>query len=106
MLRLMDWNMEQGAESFFIGGSSAECFLLSREERIRTFEIAAKRKEKAFLIAHAGAISTGEAEAYARCARQLGFDAVAATPPFYYVFPPRISIPIMNRSPWPRKCPS
>ena len=86
MLRLMDWNMEQGAESFFIGGSSAECFLLSREERIRTFEIAAKRKEKAFLIAHAGAISTGEAEAYARCARQLGFDAVAATPPFYYGF--------------------
>ena len=29
MLRLMEWNMSQGAEHFFIGGSSAECFLLS-----------------------------------------------------------------------------
>ena len=89
MLRLLDWNMEQGAEAFFIGGSSAECFLLSREERMQTFEIASKRKDRAYLVAHAGAVSTGEAETYARCARQLGFDAVAATPPFYYGFSPK-----------------
>ena len=25
LLRLMRWNMEQGVEGFFIGGSSAEC---------------------------------------------------------------------------------
>ena len=86
MLRLMDWNMEQGAEAFFIGGSSAECFLLSREERMKIFGIAARRKDRAYLVAHVGAIATGEAEAYARCARQLGYDAVAATPPFYYGF--------------------
>ena len=86
MLRLMDWNMEQGAEAFFIGGSSAECFLLSREERMQIFGIAAKRKDRAYLVAHVGAISTGEAEEYARCVRELGYDAVAATPPFYYGF--------------------
>ncbi len=89
MLRLMDWNLSQGVEAFFIGGSSAECFLLSPEERIRTFEIAAERKEQAFLTAHVGAISTREAQRYAREAARLGYDAVAATPPFYYGFSSR-----------------
>lgn len=86
MLQLMHWNMEQGVEGFFIGGSSAECFLLSPEERIETFSVASKLKDKAFLIAHVGAISTREAESYARAAVELGFHAVAATPPFYYGF--------------------
>lgn len=86
MLQLMHWNMEQGVEGFFIGGSSAECFLLSPEERMETFSIASKFKDKAFLIAHVGAISTREAESYARAAGELGFHAVAATPPFYYGF--------------------
>ena len=86
MLRLMDWNLSQGVEGFFIGGSSAECFLLSPEERRQTFEIAAQKRDAAFLAAHVGGISTREAEDYARCAARLGFDAIAATPPFYYGF--------------------
>ena len=86
MLRLMDWNLGQGVEGFFIGGSSAECFLLSPAEREQAFEIASERRDRAFLAAHVGAISTREAEGYARRAAQLGFDAVAATPPFYYGF--------------------
>ncbi len=86
MLRLMDWNLGQGVEGFFIGGSSAECFLLSPAEREQIFEIAAQRRDRAFLAAHVGAIATREAEGYARCAARLGYDAVAATPPFYYGF--------------------
>ena len=86
MLRLMHWNMEQGADSFFIGGSSAECFLLSPEERMEIFRAASELKDVAYLVAHVGAISTREAEGYARCARDLGYDAIAATPPFYYGF--------------------
>lgn len=84
MLDLMRWNCGQGVDSFFIGGSSAECFLLSPEERKETFRIAADLRDDAYLIAHVGAISTREAEDYARCAARLGYDAVAATPPFYY----------------------
>lgn len=84
MLELMRWNCGQGVDSFFIGGSSAECFLLSPDERRETFEIAAELRDKAYLIAHVGAISTREAEDYARCAVRLGYDAIAATPPFYY----------------------
>lgn len=86
MLKLMRWNISQGADSFFIGGSSGECFLLSPQERMEIFEIASGLQEEVFLIAHVGAISTKEAVGYARKAGQLKFDAVAATPPFYYGF--------------------
>ena len=61
LLRLLRWNQAQGAERFFIGGSSAECFLLTHDERLATFEAAAALKDEAFLTAHVGAISTGEA---------------------------------------------
>ena len=84
--QLMNWNLDQGVESFFIGGSSAECFLLSPEERKETFRIASQFSDRAYLTAHVGAISTREAEDYARCAAALHYDAVAATPPFYYGF--------------------
>ncbi len=86
LLQLMRWNITQGADSFFIGGSSAECFLLSPDERKEIFGIAAELRDENFLIAHVGAVSTREAEDYARCAARLGYDAVAATPPFYYGF--------------------
>ena len=65
-MRLLGWNIGQGAESFFIGGSSAECFLLSFGERIALFQIASALKDDVFLTAHVGAISTWNAMAYAR----------------------------------------
>jgi len=86
LLRLLRWNMAQGAESFFIGGSSAECFLLTSGERVQMFMAAAELKDEVFLTAHVGAISTDEAVGFAREAAALGFDAIAATPPFYYGF--------------------
>lgn len=86
LLRLLRWNMAQGAESFFIGGSSAECFLLTYGERVQMFMAAAELKDEAYLTAHVGAISTDEAVGFAREAVALGFDAIAATPPFYYGF--------------------
>ena len=86
LLRLMRWNMGQGAESFFIGGSSAECFLLTFGERVAMFQAASELKDEVFLTAHVGAVGTAEAVEYARVAADLGFDAIAATPPFYYGF--------------------
>lgn len=86
MLDLMHWNQKQGVDSFFVGGSSAECFLLSPNERKEIFEIGSQMKYEAYLIAHVGDISTRQAEDYARTAGNLGYDAVAATPPFYYGF--------------------
>lgn len=81
---LMERNLQEGAAGFFIGGSSAECFLLSHEERIKTFEIASQMKGRTQLIAHVGSLSTREAIDFAKHAKAMGYDSIAATPPFYY----------------------
>jgi len=86
MVQLMEWNLAQGVDAFFIGGSSAECFLLSPEERMKIFDIASAFSDRALLTAHVGAVSVREAEDYARHAVRAGYDAIAATPPFYYGF--------------------
>lgn len=89
LLTLMERNISEGITGFFIGGSSAECFLLSREERMLTFEIAAQYKNTTKLIAHVGAISTDEAILYGLKAKELGFNVISATAPYYYKFSPK-----------------
>ncbi len=84
--QLMERNLKEGAAGFFLGGSSAECFLLSHKERCETFEAAAKFKDRTRLIAHVGALSTGEAIRFALEAKALGYESIAATPPFYYQY--------------------
>lgn len=89
MTKIMERNLNEGASGFFIGGSSAECFLLSPQERVEIFEIASSFKNKTDLIAHVGALSTKEAIYYAKEAKRLGFNRLAATPPLYYGFSSR-----------------
>lgn len=86
--RLMERNLREGAAGFFLGGSSAECWLISHEERVRVFEAAAAFKDETRLIAHCGAMSTAEAIEYAVAAKALGYEEIAATAPFYYAFTP------------------
>lgn len=86
---VMQRNLNEGAAGFFIGGSSAECFLLTEQERIQVFEAAAAFVGKANMIAHVGAISTDEAIRYAKAAMGMGYDFCAATAPFYYGFSPK-----------------
>lgn len=87
--QLWDRNLSEGADGFFIGGSSGECFLLSPEERIHSFELASEYLDKADIYAHVGAVSTDEAIQYARKAKELGIKNIAATPPFYFGFSPK-----------------
>lgn len=84
--KLIQKNLKEGAAGFFLGGSSAECFLLSHEERIQTFEVAAGFKDQTDLIAHVGSLSTKEAIQFAKEAKAMGFQHIAATPPLYYGF--------------------
>ena len=83
---LMNVHLAQGADGFFIGGSSAENFLMTKEERLKSFELAAKFKDKADLIAHIGDISTDKAIIYAKYAKELGYKKISAIPPFYFGF--------------------
>ena len=87
--KLMQRNINEGAAGFFVGGSSGECFLLTEAERLQVLEAAAAMQGRANLIAHVGAIGTGEAVRYAKAAMALGYDFCAATAPFYYGFSPK-----------------
>ena len=86
--KLMDKTIAEGAKGFLIGGSSAECPLLTHAERVEGLEAAAKYQDRAKtkLIASVAAISTDEAVEYAKTAKELGYDAMISTVPYYYKF--------------------
>ncbi|WP_026891119.1 dihydrodipicolinate synthase family protein [Lacrimispora aerotolerans] len=83
---LWERNFSEGADGFFIGGSSGECFLLTRDERVRSFELASQYRDRGDMFAHVGAISTQEAVFYAKEAVKAGIENIAATPPIYFGF--------------------
>lgn len=62
--KLLDRNLAEGAAGFFVAGSSGECFLMDRQERVQLYEQVSEYKEKADLFAHVGALSTEEAIFY------------------------------------------
>ena len=86
--QIMDKTIAEGARGFLIGGSSAECPLLTHEERVCGLEAAAayKNRKATKLMASVAAVSTEEAISYAKTAKELGYDAMISTVPYYYKF--------------------
>ena len=86
--QLMDKTIAEGAAGFLVGGSSAECPLLSHKERIDGLMAAAyyKDRDKTKLMASVASISTDEAIEYAKSAAALKYDATISTVPYYYKF--------------------
>lgn len=87
LAQLIDWNIEKGVNGFYVGGSTAEAFLLTEEERNFVYEIVAKATSGRLpLIAHVGSISTDQAIRFAKVAEKWGYTAISAIAPFYYKF--------------------
>lgn len=85
--RLVRFNMQQGVDGLYVGGSTGEAFVQSSAEREEVLEIVAdEAKGKLTLIAHVGCVSTLESQQLATAASRYGFDAVSAVTPFYYPF--------------------
>ncbi|RKR54808.1 N-acetylneuraminate lyase [Yokenella regensburgei] len=85
--RLVRFNIEQGIDGLYVGGSTGEAFVQSLSEREAVLEIVAEEaKGKVALIAHVGSVSTAESQQLAHAASRYGFDAVSAVTPFYYPF--------------------
>jgi len=80
--------LDKGADGLYVGGSSAECFLLTQEERKETLEHAVKVADGKYVVAHVGAVGTGLACDLAAHAKKVGADAIASVPPFYHGFTP------------------
>ena len=85
--RLVRFNLRQGVDGLYVGGSTGEAFVQSGTERQEVLEIVAEEaKGKMTLIAHVGCVSTLESQQLARAAVGYGYDAVSAFTPFYYPF--------------------
>lgn len=85
--RLVRFNIQQGIDGLYVGGSTGEAFVQSAAEREKVLEIVAEEaKGKITLIAHVGTVSTHESQQLAQAANRYGFDAVSAVTPFYYPF--------------------
>lgn len=84
---LVSFELGQGIDGFYVGGSTGEAFLQSSAERIAMLRaVAAANAGRGTLIAHVGAIATEDVLMMARAAADSGYDAVSAVPPFYYDF--------------------
>lgn len=85
--RLVRFNLRQGVDGLYVGGSTGEAFVQSGTERQEVLEIVAEEaKGKMTLIAHVGCVSTLESQQLARAAVGYGYDAISAVTPFYYPF--------------------
>lgn len=88
MEKLVEFNLENGIDGFYVGGSTGEGLLLTNEERKATFKcVAEATKSRATLIAHVGTLHTDAAVDMAKYAESLGYDAISAVAPYYYGFP-------------------
>ena len=84
---LIKFNLSKDVNGFYVGGSTAECFLLSLDERKYVLEIVCDVvKSDAAIIAHIGNISTDQSIELAKHAEKLKVDAISSIPPFYYKF--------------------
>ena len=84
---LVAFNVAKGVDGFYVGGSTGEGLLLTVDERKQLFAAAAKANAgRTTMIAHVGTICTEHAIELARCAQDLGYDAISAVAPYYYSF--------------------
>ncbi len=85
--KLVELLLEEGADGFYVTGSTGECFLLTDEERtLVTAAVAETVNGKVPVIAHIGKIGASQAANLAREAQRAGASAVSSVPPFYYNF--------------------
>lgn len=87
LAELVNRLIAQGVNGFYACGSTAECFLLTEQERRAVLETIVKAADgRVPVIAHVGNIGTGKTIELARHAESVGAAAVSSVPPFYFKF--------------------
>lgn len=82
---LVKRNLSSGLAGLYIGGSTAEAFLMAVEERETVLRVAAEAAEgRGVLIAQVGDPNPKVSARLAKVAAGAGYDAISAVPPFYY----------------------
>lgn len=79
--------LKKGAAGFYVGGSTGESYLLSKEERKDMIEEVVKAVHgRGQVIANIGMFATEHGVELAKHAESLGVDAISSVPPFYFQF--------------------
>lgn len=88
LAELIDMNIKKGVSGFYVGGSTAEVFLISDDERRYLYKTTAEIVDgRCTLIAHIGGISTEKSIGFAKYVCHLGkYSAISSITPFYYNF--------------------
>ena len=87
LTELVNRLVEKGVGGFYACGSTAECFLMTDDERKATLETVVKAANgRVPVVAHIGNIGSQKTCELALHAKEVGADAVSSVPPFYYKF--------------------
>ncbi|MCD8139975.1 MAG: dihydrodipicolinate synthase family protein [Planctomycetaceae bacterium] len=74
----------RGVTGFYVGGSTAETFSLTVEEREKILETVMEEAGGLPVIAHVGVLNPHDLKRLCRHAASVGVAAVSSVPPFYY----------------------
>ncbi len=87
MRQLIDFQLEHGADGFYLTGSTGLCFTMTTKERMHVVEsvIDCVNGRKPVIV-HVGDIGTKNTIMLAKHAEQAGADAISSVPPFYWNF--------------------
>ncbi len=84
---LLDFQLSQGADGFYILGGTGEGLVMAREEREQMCELCVKHvAHRKPVICHIAAMNLHEAIELAKHAERTGADAIAAVPPCFFFY--------------------
>jgi N-acetylneuraminate lyase len=83
---MTEYAIRQAIDGLYVGGSSAEAALMGRDELAAQLRLVADLGKAKTLIAHIGQPSTRDSVYLATIAREAGYRAVSALPPFSFPY--------------------
>lgn len=85
--RLLDYELERGADGFYICGATGEGLVMQPQAREELAELVVKHlRGRVPCISHIAAMAMDTTLALARQAEEVGCDAIAAIPPTYFAY--------------------
>ena len=82
---LLEFDIQKGADGFYVLGATGEGILMDKSERIRGCEIAVDQvKKRKPVIVHIASMNFSEAKELAKKAEEAGADMISALPPLFY----------------------
>jgi Dihydrodipicolinate synthase/N-acetylneuraminate lyase len=85
--RVIERNVGEGVDGFYISGSTGESFMMTNEQRRElTSEVVRIVAGRVKVIVNIGSFSLDQALDMALHAKDVGVDAISSVPPFYFPF--------------------